>query len=224
MDTNGKDFSFDRIEGFDEHIALSVPAYKDIQRAVRGIVSYFLDQQGSVVYDLGCSTGETLRRLAERFGADHHYVGFDISQNLLPARSEPPITYHCQDITQPGIFMTGRVNVIISLFTLQFLSIEARPKVLKAAYDALKPNGALIVTEKVYLPMGLFQEIFTFSHYDMKAEHFTHDQILEKQFVLRQIMKPLSEAENLQMFYAAGFTKVETFYQNLNFKGWLCVK
>ena len=48
---------------FDEHVSQSIPHYKDIQKYVCSLSEWFL-KENSTIYDLGCSTGETIKMLS----------------------------------------------------------------------------------------------------------------------------------------------------------------
>ena len=48
---------------FDEHVNQSIPHYKDIQKYVCSLSEWFL-KENSTIYDLGCSTGETIKMLS----------------------------------------------------------------------------------------------------------------------------------------------------------------
>jgi tRNA (cmo5U34)-methyltransferase len=121
-------------------------------------------------------------------------------------------------------WMINGVDMITSIFTLQFIPINKRLSILNNIYNKLNSSGALILCEKVYQEKGLYQEIFNFAHYDFKNETFTYEEILSKQKDLRKIMYPLTSEENEEYLKLAGFKKIEPFFQSLNFKGWLVIK
>jgi len=82
----------------------------------------------------------------------------------------------------------------------------------------------VIICEKEISSIGIFQEVFTFANYDYKKSNFTSDEILQKEIDLRNIMNCVSTGENEQMLKDVGFTKIESFFRSLNFRGWLCMK
>ncbi|MBN2881262.1 methyltransferase domain-containing protein [Candidatus Woesearchaeota archaeon] len=222
MEDTGKDFSFENIKDFDKHIQLSIPNYTHVLDLVKSISSYFL-QENSIVYDLGCSTGNLLKQIdSETSLKNLKLVGYDISENLLSPNSNR-ISFIKKDITDEDLDISN-ANIIFSIFTLQFISLSERKKLLKKIYDNLNVGGAFVICEKIYLDEGLIQDIYTFSYYDYKRKSFDAKTILDKQIRLREIMKPLSESDNLNLFREAGFTKINSFFQSLNFKGWLLIK
>ena len=212
-----KAFDFNTIENFDEHINLSIPDYGYMIEHVINFSSYFIKQNSSY-YDIGCSTGVLLNRIKEK---NKHIlfksVGIDKSENLANTHKDIIVT----DINK---FEFNECDFITIIFTLQFLKYEERKKLLIKLYNVLQINGAVIICEKFLLKDGFFQDLFTFSYYDYKSINFTEQEIMRKQFDLRYIMTPISEKENLKLFQEVGFTKVESFWQSLQFKGWLLIK
>lgn len=74
-----KEFSFNTIEDFDEHILTSIPNYDILIEAIKSMSEYFMTE-GSNIYDLGCSTGKLLKSI-KREGVNK--IGYDVA-NLLP--------------------------------------------------------------------------------------------------------------------------------------------
>src|SRR5262245_65267893 len=80
----GSDFEFNAevAEVFDDMLVRSVPFYREQQSMIEKIARKF-HLSGTRVYDLGCSTGVTLARLAKALGSDVRLVGYDYSQAML---------------------------------------------------------------------------------------------------------------------------------------------
>lgn len=218
MNTNS--FSFDTIAEFDNHIDLSIPNYSNLQNAILRIATHYLRDAGRI-YDLGCSTGALLRRLAELSDEQTELIGLDKSDNLLSIETNERVELRNIDLTSDSLTLES-ANLILSIFTLQFLPIDKRTGLIQKVYDALPVGGAFIVAEKQYLNDGYLQDTFTFSYYDMKLKHFSAEEILSKQLALRRIMRPLSEGENRELL--SKFSRVVSFWQFLSFKAYLCIK
>lgn len=215
--TNKKEkFSFDTVKDFDGHIDLSIQNYSGLIQHIKNISTYFI-KDGSLVYDIGCSTGNLIRELQKHNQTDTRYIGIDKADNLTDGRDNV-VNMDLKDWkAEPYCFGA-------CLFTLQFLPIELREYVLKEMHDNLKPGGAIIVSEKIFLEDGYIQDVLNFSHYDFKRKNFKSEEILNKQVDLRYIMRPLTKKENLKLFNKVGFTKVTSFWQSLHFKAWILQK
>ena len=49
---------------FDKHVNQSIPHYKDLQLYISALAEWFI-KDGSIVYDLGCSTGESIKNICQ---------------------------------------------------------------------------------------------------------------------------------------------------------------
>ena len=217
---NTKPFSFDTIHSFDDHIDQSIPGYSVLQRSILRLATHFI-RDNSRVYDLGCSTGLLLSRLALLTPDSTQLIGIDQSLNLLGLTQCPKVLYRQQDLTDPA-FTLDPACLVLSIFTLQFLPLDVRQQLIDKIYEALPVGGAFIFSEKQYINDGYLQELFTFSHYDLKYDHFTAEEVLTKQQSLRKIMRPVSEGENRELLKS--FSRVVSFWQFLHFKAYLCLK
>lgn len=216
-------FSFDTIEEFDKHIDRSIPGYSTLQELIFPLATNFLSE-GSTVIDIGCSTGELLKQLSYR-NKTANFVGYDISDNLLPTESVERVDFFQEDVTDE-FFKIQPNDLTLSIFTLQFLPKEKRQTLLWKIYKSLKPGGGFIIAEKLYCKDSKMQDYFQFSHYDMKRLVFSPDEILEKQRDLRRIMKPWGIDEFVNNIREAGFDleKTELFWASFNFRAWVLIK
>ena len=217
MEDNNKKFSFDTIEDFDGHIDLSIQNYSGLINHIKNISTYFI-KDNSRIYDIGCSTGNLMKVLKKHNNTKNtEYIGIDKADNLT--RGQEDVYNMDLENWKAEPYDFGAV-----LFTLQFLSLDLRKQVLKEMYDNLKPGGAIVISEKIFLEDGYMQDVFNFSHYDFKRKSFESDEILNKQVDLRFLMRPLTKKENMKIFNEAGFTKITSFWQSLTFKAWVLQK
>lgn len=210
-----KRFSFDTITNFDDHISKSILAY-DVLAEIVCRLSTFLIQPDTTVVDLGCSTG----KLLEAIPTNNPKIGIDIASNLLP-QSHGNVRYLKQDIREAHYF---GASLILSIFTLQFLPIKHRETVLRNTYKSLVEGGGFIWAEKTQQTHGNYEQILSMAHYDYKRQHFTAEEILDKEQNLRPIMKPLTSEQNQQLAQNAGFTSGTMVWKTYNFEAWLYIK
>ena len=78
----GFNFGEKTAEVFDDMLDRSVPQYQELQRMIGEIAGEFAEE-GSNVYDLGCSTGITLQTLMQSVQKDVHFIGVDYSAAML---------------------------------------------------------------------------------------------------------------------------------------------
>jgi tRNA (cmo5U34)-methyltransferase len=90
-----KSWSFNKnvSNNFDHHVAQSIPFYKEINKTIVSISEFFM-KENSVVYDLGCSTGNIIYKLCklnlshpvEIYGVDREVHMLKIAKKKLTSR------------------------------------------------------------------------------------------------------------------------------------------
>ncbi len=192
---------------FEKHIRQSIPNYSGMRSLIPSIAENFVFKNTNI-YDLGTSSGDLLCEL----------------EDYLPSMPSKDINFYNRDITDESLKLFN-TSLIFSLFTLQFIDLDKRVKLIQKVYDSLSKRGCFLVCEKIYSSKGITEDIFTFSNYESKiANGLSADEILIKQTDLKSIMKPLTQIENEQLFKDAGFRVVEVFFKSLNFIGWVLIK
>jgi len=229
------DFTFaHRKEGFDNHIEMSIRGYSSLHDDVVSLSRYFVDNEG-VVYDIGSSTGKTILAMAEQnysFAPKCHYVGVEIADGFEDAMNDRAVevegkcpgtivSYLKADIRDVEI---KNASLVTSIFTLQFMPRNARAEVIDCIYEGLNEGGAFIFAEKTVATDARVQDMMTFTYYDYKRKSFTEADIMGKEVVLRNMLKPNTWRELEHMLYQAGFKAVQPFWQNFMFVGAIAIK
>jgi tRNA (cmo5U34)-methyltransferase len=209
-------FSFDTVSDFDNHISSSICGYEVLHTLILNVSSFFIKKE-TVPIDLGCTSGKLLKAISEKYQCK--IIGYDITDKQFI----DGLDLRIQDLTEEN-FCIPQTNLIFSVFTLQFIEFNKRLRILKKVYSSLNKNGCFVFCEKEICSNGVLQEVFTFSNYQYKQQHFTPDEILKKEYDLRNIMNIAESKTNLELLRNAGFKTVEPFFQSLNFKGYLCIK
>lgn len=199
-------FTPEVVNDFDNHVRQSVPHYDLIQGAVAELADWLVPVSG-LVADLGVSTAETPRRIRDRHpGRGLRFVGYDTSPDMLQAAAlkVPGIVTHQGDL-RDGLTHTN-ADLTVSLFTLQFLPPEDRAHVLRLARAASKPDGALLIAEKVRVPDSRWFEIGTELSWDYKAKAgIPSDAIRAKAAALRGVLRPTTADWTLRVIAEAGW-------------------
>src|SRR3990167_1286981 len=116
-------FDFNKIEDFDKHINSSIPNYSELSDMVVSL-SHHLVPDGGTVVDIGCSTGAVIEKIHKSV-PNINCVGVDIATSLFPEKSG--VKYLEENLRK----FTPKGDLIISMFTLQFLPIEHRISLLR---------------------------------------------------------------------------------------------
>ncbi len=216
---------------FDDMLERSVPFYLEQQKLIREIAATFY-QPGTQVFDLGCSTGTTVRNLAKTLSADARFVGYDNSEPMLERARlnlgaegiEDRVTLRYGDFNEQPPEVEN-ASVVTMLWTLQFIRPLARDRLIKRIYDGMVGGGALIVNEKVLTNDSHMNRFFIDFYYAWKRRNgYSETEIQRKREALENVLVPYRADENSELFRRNGFTIVETFFQWYNFAGFLCVK
>ncbi len=227
------EFSAGVAEVFDDMLARSVPLYHQQQHMLQEMGSQ-LWVPGTVIYDLGCSTGTTLLGLAERLSGPCQLVGYDNSLPML-AQARAKIEAHARqdwielrygDLNAPPAALSlENSGLVLLCWTLQFVRPLQRDRLIRHIYEALPENGALLVTDKILTQNGHLNPFFIELYYDFKQQHgYSESEILRKRQALENVLVPYRIEENIELLTRNGFEIVETFFQWYNFAGFVCIK
>jgi tRNA (cmo5U34)-methyltransferase len=219
-------------DAFDDMLARSIPQYEVMRQTVTGMACHFRTER-SVITDLGCSRGEALAPLVDKYGAHNHFVGIEVSQPMLEAAR----------VRFAGMMRAGVVeilnhdlryglpqscygsSVVLSVLTLQFTPIEHRQKILASIHEHLLPGGALILVEKALGNDAVIDDIMVSQYLDMKRRNgYSEDQIQRKRLSLEGVLVPVTARWNEELLRDTGFRHIDCFWRWMNFAGWVAVK
>jgi tRNA (cmo5U34)-methyltransferase len=215
---------------FDDMLDRSVPFYHEIQRMIAEMATDFA-VEGTNIYDLGCSTGNTLVNLDASVGQDVKFIGVDNSEDMLK-RCRQKLAKHglrhehelvCADLNQ-GISIQN-ASMVLMVLTLQFVRPLYRDTLIKNILGGLNENGCLILVEKVLGEDSVFNRLFIKYYYDLKKRHgYTEMEIAKKREALENVLVPYKLMENREMLLRAGFRYCDVFFKWYNFCGIIALK
>jgi tRNA (cmo5U34)-methyltransferase len=226
------DFKFDgKVAGvFDDMVTRSVPFYTEMQRMIVELTRDFATP-GSAVVDLGCSTGTTFANVHPYLDPTVRFVGFDNSNDMLEkCRSklvaegvDRELDLRCRDLNEGADVEDA--SVVALILTLQFIRPLHRNKLLADIYRGLRPQGCLILIEKVLAEESLFNRLFIKYYYDLKRrEGYSDTEIAQKREALENVLIPYKLQENVKLLRDTGFKEVDVFFKWYNFCGIVAVK
>src|SRR5678816_3604488 len=210
------DFSFgEKVASvFDDMLDRSVPFYQEMQRMIAEMGADFATE-GTNIYDLGCSTGNTLLNLDASVGKGVRFIGVDYSEEMLK-RCRQKLAHHglrheheliCADLNQ-GVSIQN-ASMVLMVLTLQFVRPLYRDTLVKSILQGLNENGCLILVEKVLGEDSVFNRLFIEYYYDLKKRHgYSEMEISKKREALENVLVPYKLMENREMLLRAGFRSV----------------
>jgi tRNA (cmo5U34)-methyltransferase len=211
---------------FENHISKSVPLYLEGHKIICRLSDYFL-KEGSICYDIGCSTGNLLVKLNDHtskkkiqfYGIEKEKSMYNHSKSKIKNRN---INIINKDLTSLKL---KKSNLIISYYTLQFNSPSVRQNLIKKIFKSLEWGGAFIMFEKIRGNDARFDNILNSLYMDFKEDNkINTNDIMSKSKSLRGVLEPFSENGNLGLLKRAGFKDIQPIVQLLCFKGYLCIK
>lgn len=230
---NKTDFNFGKATTmvFDDMLNRSVPYYSDIQRMMAEIARAFA-QSGTCIYDLGCSTGTTLLNISRNISDPKiTIVGVDSSESMLKEakaklrKSKVPNDIRLKKLDLNDNIKFRNASVVIMNLTLQFVRPLYRDRLIKNIHDSLRPNGVLILVEKVLGENSLFNRTFIDLYYDFKERQgYSKLEIAQKREALENVLIPYRLNENIVMLKRNGFAKTDIFFKWYNFCGIVALK
>lgn len=229
IQTSNANWTFSGVvpENFDNHVSKSVPMYHEGHNLVCRLSDFFL-HDNSKCYEIGSSTGELTKKLAEH---NKHkkigFVGVDPVKEMIAVANKK-----CENITNISFLHEDIMNVeleksdlIVSYYTVQFIKPRVRQLVFDKIYESLNWGGAFILFEKVRACDARFQDMMTALYTDYKLEQgYTEEEIVSKTRSLKGVLEPFSTQGNIDLMKRAGFVDITSVFKYVSFEGFLAVK
>lgn len=226
------DFRFGREVAtvFDDMVSRSVPFYAEMQRMIAEMAADFA-LPDTAVYDFGCSTGTTFLDLHPRLDPSVRFVGIDNSPEMLEKCRmklqehgiDRPCELRCADLND-GV-RPEDASVALLILTLQFVRPLNRDRLIADIYRGLRPNGCLLLVEKVLGEDSLLNRLFIKYYYELKRRNgYSELEITQKREALENVLVPYKLLENRELLLRTGFRYVDTFFKWYNFCGLIAVK
>lgn len=226
------DFVFDEAVAsvFPDMIERSVPGYAALIPLIGMLAERYM-QPGGRCYDLGCSLGAVSLAVArflkssDRGLGDCRIVAIDNSgamaercrRNLYHSSIDIPVDVICGDIQAAAI---DDASVVVLNFTLQFIEPARRSELIEKIYSGLRPGGVLILSEKIDGEPVLAE----LHHVFKKANGYSELEIAQKRAALEKVLIVEPMDIHRQRLHAAGFKRVNQWFQCLNFISLLALK
>ena len=210
-------FKFEDIKDFDNHINLSIPNYDGLVDIFTSFAYEFTTPEG-ILIDLGCSTGSFLEQLPKIESAQ--YVGVDTVEFTDQKDIKNDFDYvFVNDDILTILKEYSRFDVIVLMFTLQFLGTKKRKEVVLELKRLVDNGATVLISEKVYLNDSKVNSILQRNHRVMKRKNFDAEQILDKEYQLSGSMFCQEYNDIMEELNSIG--KVSQVWQSYNFMGWV---
>ncbi len=226
------DFVFDQnvASVFPDMVKRSIPGYGTIINMIETLTGKYA-QPNSNLYDLGCSLGAAsfamLNGLNEK---GCKIIAIDNSQPMidrclsrpLKKSDSAPIDFICDDVSNIDY---QNASVIVLNFTLQFIKPESRDSLLKKLYEAMRPGGILILSEKVCFADTEVNELLIDVYHSFKKSNGYSDlEVSQKRTALENVLIPETMQHHSKRLKDVGFKTAEVWFQCFNFMSMLAIR
>ena len=199
-------------ERFDHIAHTHIPGYSQILDLSVKVIQT-LKQDNPRIIDVGCATGETLKRLQQ--AGFHNLVGVDNSPAMLAKINLAGVTLRESDTFPMDL---GPFDVAIANWTLHF--IAEREAYLKSVLDSLTERGILILTDKTDT-----HEITRTLYHDFKRTQGVSDEEIQlKTDQIKGVLTPYPVAWYYNVFQRYGFNHVDILSAHYGFVTFLVQK
>jgi tRNA (cmo5U34)-methyltransferase len=232
FDTNNypHPFEFNReVAGvFDDMAVRSIPGYVTVIEAVCEWAARCY-RSGSVIYDLGCSTGTTSAAILHHIPSAR-VTGVDESEpmlerartKLMPEILDGRFETLCSPLEQ---IQLKNASFAVLNYTLQFLPVSQRLPLVQKVAGGLNRGGVLFISEKTRSSCPEFQEINISLYERFKSQSgYSASEIERKKEALDRVLVPLSLVELTQLLEEAGFYSTEVVYAAHQFISLVAIK
>ena len=227
-----EDFTFGKQTAavFDDMLDRSVPFYGEIQRMMAEMAAD-LAVEGTNLYDLGCSTGNTFLQLHPLVPNDVRFIGVDSSPAMLQRAKEKlkqrrvarAYELVCADLNR-GVSVNNASVVIMNL-TLQFIRPLYRQQLIRRIAGGMYEQGGLILIEKVLPTDSTLNRLFIKYYYAFKERQgYSKMEIAQKREALENVLVPYRMEENRELLLSSGFSQCDVFFKWYNFSGIVALK
>jgi len=212
-------FNTEEAANYDDAIRRRIPLYREIQTLMASLLP-FPKKEYLRVLDLGCGTGETSVSLLKEYPLAR-VTGIDSSPDMLDvARKKVKHTtwrvdFLCQDIR--AFNLEGEFDVIVSGFSLHFLSPDEKEEILRKCLALLKDGGMFMDSEAVLSPSEKVYNMYMEKWKDfMRSNGFSDEEIGSHILKFLKDVKPMTVDNQLGLMRKAGFRDVECYFKYLN--------
>ncbi|VFP82127.1 carboxy-S-adenosyl-L-methionine synthase CmoA [Candidatus Erwinia haradaeae] len=217
-------------EVFPDMIRRSVPGYSDLISMI-GLLSRHCVQSHSSIYDLGCALGAAIVSVQKNIKV--------IGCKMIAVDNSSAMTNRCRHYINSFNFNTPvevltmdacqvpihNASLVLLNFTLQFIPIDKRQKLLDSIWNGMNSKGVLVLSEKLSFSDQDIESLLLKIHYDFKRDNgYSALEIQQKNKMLNSVMITETLDAHKKRLEKAGFHTSQLWFQSINFASLLAFK
>jgi len=181
-------------------------------------------QPGSNLYDLGSSLGAGTIAIKNNLSVPNCNI-FAID-NSIPMIKRSRLFFNDDAVKQNIHLICADINdviiknasIVVINFTLQFIPVNFRDKLIKNIYNGLLPGGIVILSEKITFENEERDKRQIERYYDFKRKNnYSELEISRKRDALENVLIPEQLETHFSRLSAAGFINIDQWFQLYNF-------
>jgi hypothetical protein len=225
---------YDKFNGnFDEHIATSIPGFRDIQIKVVSALNEMYGKDGGLIYDIGGSEGGFVKALTELSDGRFKSINLDANGDMEAVHNATPVEgstfvkeafgegFEYDGVTYERHVPTQKADVVHESMTFQFIDEKRADKLDELTQNYLKEDGLFITEEKVH-PKDQAQWKANEAKKDaeFKTLYYDPEQIdAKREEVLTGMVANQTTYSRYKNELLKKFDYVEEYWDSGNFKG-----
>ena len=199
--------------GFDSHVREQLPWYDLVTGAIAHIARHYIPK-GGLVYDIGASTGNIGRAIAETLKERKaNLIGIEESAEMCALYDAPGELVQINALD----YRFQPYDLAICYLMLMFLPVERRKAFIDDLRACIKPGGALLIVDKCEASSGYEATVFwRLTLAGKVAAGVDAASVIAKELSLSGVQRPLDPAmlgENASLWFRFG-----------DFAGWIITR
>lgn len=199
--------------GFDSHVREQLPWYDLVTGAIAHIARHYIPK-GGMVYDIGASTGNIGRAIAETLKERKaNLIGIEESAEMCTLYDAPGELVQINALD----YRFQPYDLAICYLVLMFLPVERRKAFIDDLRACIKPGGALLIVDKCEASSGYEATVFwRLTLAGKVAAGVDAASVIAKELSLSGVQRPLDPAmlgENASLWFRFG-----------DFAGWIITR
>ncbi len=219
---------------FEIHIKKSIPFYQIGHSVIITLIGFYIKKfkrkYPIIIVDLGCSTGRLIQQISKTYSdVPILFYGIDFEESMLKiARKKNLSNQHKVNWIHSRIedfHFSFSIDICISYYSLQFIAVKYREKIINSIYKNLYKNGLFFLFEKTKIKNKIINDYnqFLLESFKLNAG-FTKEEIKNKEKSLKNILISLTSEENFSLLKKSGFRKYDKILQYSFFEGIMAIK
>ena len=219
---------------FPDMLRRSIPGYLASLEAIGALAARYV-RAGTNCYDLGCSLGAASIAMRQGISADEcRIIAIDKAPAMIDRCRQIVAEYEARDpagtpieVREGDILEAGLSNAsMITLnYTLQFLPLADRDRMIASIHAALVDGGLLVLSEKVVDPDPAMEALLVELHHEHKRRNdYSALEISRKRTALENVLIPETVAAHRERLLRSGFSSAAVWLRYFNFVSIIAIR